>query len=207
MKLLGVTIDQSLNFSMHINNISSQAANQINVLSRLSPLLSLPCRLRILDAFILSNLSYCCLVYHHCSIKDARKLEKLFKRALRTTYLDFSSSYKELLGNAGRPSLYVSRLQVMLLTVYKIVNSMCPPFSCEFVKSQVVPYNLRNTQMLIQPTFNTTKHGYNSLRYQGAALWNRLPDSAKVLDLEDFKAYARNWRPECQCGTCLLCTM
>lgn len=207
MKLLGVTIDQNLNFSTHINNISCQAAKQINVLSRLSPFLSLQCRIRILDAFILSNLSYCCLAYHNCSITDARKLEKLFKRALRTTFLDFSSSYSELLINANKPSCYVSRLQVMLLTVYKIVNNMCPPISKDFFESRVTSYSLRNSQVLIQPAFNTIRHGYKSLRYQGSVLWNGLPDNVKLLDVDDFKSHVRNWRPVCHCGNCLLCTI
>ena len=51
IKLLGVTIDNDLNFTNHIRNISIQAAKQINVLSRLSRVLTLPCKIKILDTF------------------------------------------------------------------------------------------------------------------------------------------------------------
>jgi len=207
IKLLGVIIDKDLAFDHHIQHISCQAAKQINVLFRLSQFLSLQCKLKIVDAFIISNLSYCSLAYHHCKVTQARKLENLLKRALRFTFLDFSSTYKELLDKANICPLYVSRLRTMLVTVYKILRNECPPMKDNFFKAQKVHYSLRGSNMLIQPTFNTYKHGFNSLRYQGASLWNNIGDAPKALDPKGFKAYVRSWQPDCHCGSCLLCTI
>ena len=164
MKLLGVNLDQNLCFDSHIQEIISKSSRQINVLSRLSHMLDLSCKLKILDAFIVSNLNYCCLVYHHCKIRDARKLEALFKRALRFVYLDFASSYKELLCKASRSNLYGSRLRNMLLTVYKIVHGVCPPISMDFFKKQDMSYDLRCSDLLVKPICKTMRHGFNSLR-------------------------------------------
>jgi len=207
IKLLGLTIDKNLNFDVHINKVCLQSSRQINAMSRLSHMLSLPCKLRILDAFIMSNFNYCCIIYHNCKITDARKLEKLLKRALRFVFLDFTSSYKELLLKAERPSLYVHRLRITLMTVYKILHDICPPVCKDFFEKQDVHYGLRRNNLLVQPLVGTSRHGINSLRYFGAVMWNKIPDSVKRQDLKAFKSYVSQWTPQCSCGTCLLCTM
>ena len=63
VKLLGVDIDYQLNFDEHISNLCRKAGQQLNVLKRLSSILS---RLNKLTLFphilILSNFNYCPLV-------------------------------------------------------------------------------------------------------------------------------------------------
>ena len=207
VKLLGVLIDNNLNFKKHIGTLLSKAAKQINVMGRLSKVLTVQCKLRLLDAFIMSTFNYCCMVYHNCTVVDARKMENLLKRALRFVYLDFTSNYKQLLCKSERVPLYVSRLRTMLITVYKIRQSQCPPIDKDFFVDQNVPYVLRNSLMLVQPMYNTSRHGYHSLRYQGAMFFNKLNDDVKTLDFNMFKNYVSRWQPECSCGMCLLCTI
>lgn len=205
IKLLGVTIDRDMCFNSHIQKLCLQSSRQINVLSRLSNMLTLPCKMKILNAFIISNFNYCCLIYHHCNVTDAKRLERLMKRALRFVYLDFTSSYKELLVKAKRSSLYVSRLRIMLLTVYKILHGMCPPVSQDLFQIHDIAYNLRRSNVLVQRQHNTSRHGFNSIRYKGAMLWNQIPDHVKTNDFTSFKDYVFKWQPECMCGSCLIC--
>jgi hypothetical protein len=61
--------------------------------------------------------------------------------------------------------------------------------------------------MLVKPLYKTKRHGFNSLRYQGAFMWNELTDDVKNLDFNAFRNYIRKWQPECNCGSCLLCTL
>ena len=207
IKLLGVTIDKDLMFSEHVDNISKQASKQINAMSRLSRYLNLSCKTKILDAFIMSNFNYCSISYHHCKIKDARRLENLLKLALRFVYLDFESSYNELLRKAQRNSLYVNRQKTMLLGVFKILHDMYPPIKCDFFTPHNTAYSLRRSHVLEQPSFRTMRHGYHSLRYQGAMLWNSLPDFIKTSDFNTFRGFILKWQPICQCGSCILCTI
>ena len=79
--------------------------------------------------------------------------------------------------------------------------------SKDFFAVQDISYNFRNVNMLRQPMYKTLKHGFHLLRYQGAMLWNKIPDTVKALDFNGFKSYVLKWQPECQCGTCLLCTL
>ena len=72
---------------------------------------------------------------------------------------------------------------------------------------QFVMYNMRDNNMLVQPRFRTTKHGYKSIAYQGAKMWNSLPCHIKVLDNHtSFKSELAKWvAVECKCGTCFTC--
>ena len=207
IKLLGVSIDKELNFGKHIEHLLTKAAKQINVLSRLSHNLTVECKLKILDAFIMSNFSYCSLIYHNCTVTNSRNLEHLLKRALRFVYLDFSSDYKQLLAKSKRSPLYVSRLRTLLITVHKILHNACPPVDRNLFTVQDLPYNLRNSMMLVQPQHKTSRYGYQSLRYQGPMWYNKLNDQVKLLDFDDFRTYVMTWEPECNCGTCFLCTL
>ena len=53
VKLLGVDIDYQLNFDKHFSNHCRSAGQQLNVLKRLSPLLSRLNKLTIFHTFIL----------------------------------------------------------------------------------------------------------------------------------------------------------
>ena len=149
IKLLGIYIDKNLCFTEHVNQLVSKGAKQINVLGRLSHKLSESCKQKILDAFIVSNFNYCSLTYHYCKMTDACKLERLFKRALRYVYLDFNSSYSDLLVKANKIPLYVQRIRLIHEAVYKIINNKYPPICPTFYERSNISnmYNLRNTNL------------------------------------------------------------
>ena len=73
--LLGIEIDHSLTFSIHIANICNKAARQLAVLKRLSLLLTRQGKLAISKSFITSNFNYCPLIWHFHSQSSTKKLE------------------------------------------------------------------------------------------------------------------------------------
>ena len=62
VKLLGIEIDDKLNFNNHINTICRSAANQLNALIRLRDFLKIEERKALIQSFALSNFTYCPLV-------------------------------------------------------------------------------------------------------------------------------------------------
>ena len=68
-------------------------------------------------------------------------------------------------------------------------------------------YNLRRGSQFVQPNVNTTTFGLNTLRYEGARIWNMIPEHIKVAnDVHHFKSMMNLWSgPECHCGNCILC--
>jgi len=129
VKLLGVTLDQNLNFTSHVRNVCKKAARQINAMSRLTNMLSIQTKLSMFNAFVKSNFAYCTLVFHFCGVNNDKKLEKMFERALRTVYNDYSCPYHELLKRSNSKLLYEEREDLVIELVYKILQRISPQFN------------------------------------------------------------------------------
>ena len=207
VKLLGVYIDDKLKFHDHITHICKQAAKQISVLRRFSTILSQKEKMQIFNAFILSNFNYCPLVWHLCGQTDTNKMERIQERALRFVLNDHNSSYYDLLQRAHKPSLYLGRLRKLSIEVYKIITHNGPNFLESLFERYETPYNLRDNNRIHQPAYNTITYGKNSVRYQGAKLWNVLPLHIKeATTLPQFKRLIHTWLgPSCKCSICVLC--
>ena len=59
LSLLGVTIDNKLNFNHHINNVCKKASQRIGVLMRLKNLIPTEAKLQLYNAAILPHFTYC----------------------------------------------------------------------------------------------------------------------------------------------------
>ena len=106
-----------------------------------------------------------------------------FRIELRFVYRDYSSSYEMLLKQSGYQTLLNQRLAKILTTVYKVVNGQGVSESlCDLVELRESNYNLRGDKILTLPKVNTTKYGLKSLRYEGANLWNKLPNEYRKAD-------------------------
>ena len=86
VNLLGVQIDDQLNFSLHVSNICRSAANQLNALIRLKRFLIFEVKKTLINSYFYSNFNYCLLVWMFSSAKSLNKVESLQKRALRFLY-------------------------------------------------------------------------------------------------------------------------
>ena len=207
VKLLGVDIDNKLNFNEHISNLCNKAARQLHAFKRFAKFLDIKTKAVVFNSFILSNFNYCSLVWHHCGTENTHKIEKVQERGLRIIYNDHDSTYAELLAKSNRQLLYISRIKKVALHVYRSTNKHGPPLLWDMYTPNDTGYNLRHGQRLVQPKVNTTKYGLNSLRYDGASIWNSLPSDIKsAVDANHFKTILKSWSgPSCRCGFCILC--
>ena len=113
LKILGVTIDNKLNFNEHINDVCKKASQRVGVIMRLRNLISTTAKLVLFKSAILPYLTYCHLFWHFCRASDTRRLERIQERGLRAVYKDTKSSYHQLLNRANLPTLLNRRLQDM----------------------------------------------------------------------------------------------
>ena len=208
-KLLGVYIDTKLNFEEHVSRLCKRASWHINAISRVSKYLDKKSRLKLFYAFVLADFQYCNIIWHFCGKASQVKMEKLQKRALQIVLHDYQSDYCSLLNEVQRPSLYSGRLKTIALETYKIINNISPSFLYELFTRNEVPYGLRDSNRLVIPKTRTVKFGQNSLRYQGAKIWNLLPNDIKEIgDLASFKYALDKWPGiTCACGDCITCTI
>ena len=73
VKLLGVQIDDKLNFNLHITNTCRSAANQLNALIKLKQYLSFEAKKAPVNSKFYSNFNYCPLVWMFSSVKYLNK--------------------------------------------------------------------------------------------------------------------------------------
>ncbi len=105
--------------------------------------------------------------------------------------------------------MYTQRLKHILIEVYKSTNSIGPVYLHDMFKAKTVKRNLRNKFPLDQPKFNTIKYGKESLRYEGARLWNSLENNIKESQtLNIFKEEIKKWPGiSCNCSICSTCVL
>ena len=189
MDLLGVTIDSKLKFDAHVAKICRKVSQQVAVLKRMKKILPFDTRMNLYRAFIVPHFNYCAETWHFCSKRASDKLEKINERALRFVYQDTNSSYEVSLKKCGQQTLLNQRLATILTTVYRIYNNQKVSTSlCDLLKLRESRYNLRGDAILTLPKVNTSKYGLKSMGYQGAKLWNALPNEhRKISNYKLFK--------------------
>jgi hypothetical protein len=120
IKILGVNLDEQLNFSYHISEICKRVSKQVGILYRLRNLIPPSAKLHLYKSAIMPHLTYCHLVWHFSRASDRRKLERLQERALRAVFNNTSDTYGTLLQKAKLNTLYDIRLQDLLILMYKV---------------------------------------------------------------------------------------
>ena len=117
VKLLGVHIDDKLNFNHHINKLCQSAGNQLNALTRLKSFLGLKERAVLVNSFIYSNFDYCPLVWMFSHKKSLDKIESLHERALRFLLNDYENSYEELLEKSRKCNMSLQRIRFLCIEI------------------------------------------------------------------------------------------
>ena len=198
VKALGVYIDNRLTFNEHIKRTSLKAARQLNALSRIAKFLNFRTRKLVFQSFIMSNFTYCPLVWHFCGKMNNSKIEKIQERAIRIVCDDRVSEYSELVRRLDLNTMLQSRLNCILVEVYKslILEPSNPLYIRELLNVKEFSYDMRDGTILNQPQKRTTKFGLRSFSYLASKLWNDLPPYMKDLSKQDvieFKSRLKRW--------------
>ena len=202
INVLGIEIDNKLNFDNHTTTLCKKAGGQLNALARISKYIGFHEMKVLLDSFIFSNFNYCPLVWHFCSVASTRKIEKIQERALRLLYNDNFSTYNELLQKASKPTMEVNRMRKLAVEIFKTLNSLNPNYmKLHFKKGS---YSTRRKNNLVVNRARTTTFGEKSLQILGPKIWNSLPENAKEqTSIKEFNKFIKTWYgPKCMCNIC-----
>ena len=178
------------------------ASNQLHAIGRIQKYMSFNEKEVLLYSFVLSNFNYCPLVWHFCSSKLLKKIEKIQERALRILYNDSTSDYNRLLNKSSKASMEVKRLRILALEIFKTLNHLNPEYMKEiFYKTTNLthrPFNIKVNQN------NTTKYDNKSLRSLRPHIWNSHPKQIKKeTGYNKFKNYIDKWfGTKCKCNLC-----
>ena len=86
-KYLGVVLDSSLSFNLHIDHVKKKVSKRLEMFSRIRSSLTTEASNRLYKSMILPNLEYCCAVFHGCGKGNEEELERLLRRAARIVLL------------------------------------------------------------------------------------------------------------------------
>ena len=143
-KLLGIKFDSSLSLEGHITNLCKKASQKLHVLARIVNYMDLPKRKVLMKAFITSQFSYCLLIWMLHSRTLNNRINNIHERALRLTYNDDKSSFKQLLEKDHSVTVHQKNLQVLVTEIFKVKNNLAPDIMKDVFELKEPPYNLRS---------------------------------------------------------------
>ena len=145
-KVLGVIIDNKLNFKSHISELCKKTSQKIAALSRLSSYLSNSEKKLIFNSIIKLQFSYCPLVWMFCSRTSNNMINKLHDRSLRIKLNDYSRNFNILLENNNDKCNHHRNIQALSIEVFKMKNELAPPIMESILNKRFNTYNLKNFQ-------------------------------------------------------------
>lgn len=197
--LLGVIIDNTLNWSAQIEATIKKCNSQLFLLGRIKNFIDIPTRKLFFNAYILPHLDYCSTIWGNCSNELLDRIIKLQKRAARLILnKDLSSPSAELFNQLGWLRFDERVRYRKCILMYKALNNLAPTYlSNKFTYA----HNMHNldlrsatnqTLYVPKPTLEIYRR---SLTYSGPKLWNTLPESVRnAPSLGSFKQRYLRWK-------------
>ena len=83
---------------------------------------------------MMSNFSYCPLIWLFCSKAANNEINRTHKRASRTLYRDYESNFEELLDRDDTKTIHTKNLQNLMVEIYKSFNQLNPEYMWEWIQ-------------------------------------------------------------------------
>ena len=188
-KVLGITIDNNLSWSKHLENISRNIASKLYQFRKIKNFLDLHARKLFFYSYIQSTIDYASTLWDLASNKVLKPLFSIHKRAVKIT---------------------INKSSSLTATDYKHANIL--PFHAKLVFNKgilmhKILYGNAPSSLINMFTFNNYRHSHklnlpfttiilckSSLTYSGGWLWNHIPKSLKSeSSLKVFKSSFHNY--------------
>ena len=144
--LLGITIDNALNFSEYVSKLSKLylSADKLK---------------HLMKSFIASQFNYCPLswMFHNRTLNN--KINKLHERALRLVYKKYDYTFQELLVMDSSVTIHDRNLKRLSTEMFKVKNKLSPVPIQELFEAHVNYHNLRSNRCWEIPRVRTINYG------------------------------------------------
>ena len=174
-KVLGVTIENKLNFATHLLNITKNANIKFNALTRVQKYMTID-KKRIFSSFIKSQFTYCPLIRMFCTKHSIGRINSILERSLRLIQQNYASEFEVLLENANEKPVHQKCIELLMTEVYKYLNGLSPDIMSDIFKIRENTCNLRNFHIFRSQNPRTKKCGLDSVAYRASQLWKNVPE-------------------------------
>ena len=127
-KLLVVTIDKDRSFKNHLDSLCKKASQKLHALAWISKFMDTDRIVLMMNTFVMSQFSYCPLIWMFHDRRINNKVNKIHERALRIAYKDSHSCFESLLARNNPVSLHQRNLQLLLVEMFKTKENLNPSF-------------------------------------------------------------------------------
>ena len=202
--LLGIKIDDKLNFNEHVSKLCKKGNQKLHALARISKYMNKDKLRLIMRTFITSQFNYAPLTWMFHSRTLNNKINRLHERALRLVYEDENLTFQELLDLDESMSIHHRNIQKLAIEMFKIKNNLSPPLMQEIFKDNTNIYDFRNKRCWEPTNVRTVHYGTETISYRGPKTWDMVPQNIKdSLSLAEFKSKIKSWKPnDCACRLC-----
>jgi len=182
---LGVTIDNKLKFSDHINRIVCKAHKRANLIIRCFMSRDLSSLVRAFKVYVRPVVEYCSVVWNAHYMKDIVALERVQRRFTKRLPGMKAFTYHQRLVKLRLESLEFRRIRLDLVFAYKVIFNLVDVNRDEFFTVRINNSRRGHRYKLYVPYGKTTAR-YNYFSYRVSRIWNTLP-----LDDVDFQSVHR----------------
>ena len=171
-KILGVTIEKNLNWSIYLDELVERVSNKVNQLSRAKHFLNYHTRKLYFHSYIQSIIDYASCLWDYCSTSFLKPLTQIYKRGIRL----INSRQHNLTSNEYL-NLDILPLDKKLkfnkgVMMHKIVNKKGPKSLIQNCRENLSRNYHTKIDLGQNPKIEIFK---NSFQYSGGDLWNNLP--------------------------------
>ena len=173
----------------------------MHALTRVFKYMDISQRKLIANAFIMSQFSYCPLIWMFHSQAMEHRINRIHERTLRLIYPNqHQLTFKKLLEKKKTVSIHQRNLQTLATEIYKAKNKIFPEVVNSLLEFTNKNYNLRNASILKRKRYFTVHYGSESLASLAPTIWELVPDSVRVVKTSIFKNKTKT--DKCQFRLC-----
>ena len=180
---LGVTLDNTLSYEQHVNNVCRLCSYEIRRIASIRHILSVDATKTLLCAFVLSRLDYCNALLAGSPLSIIQKLQKVQNNAARLIFRSSRSAHVTPLFASLHWLTVEKRIHYKIaLFCFKALNNTSPSYISDLLRVYTPSRQLRSaadTRILRFPPCRTKTYGQRSFSYQAPVIWNQLPHSVR----------------------------
>ena len=173
-KYLGVTLDSTLSFKLHLSNVIRTVSHKLYVLSKIRKYLTERASVLIYKTMVLPYLDYADIIYNKACLQDLEKLQRLQNRALKICLKVIKFAETETIHRRTKVPLLSNRRKEHLLNfMYKRKDLGL------YLQTPARETRSADAPKFVLPTPYLQCYK-GSIEFAGAKAWNDMPTSLRL---------------------------